>query len=106
MDPPGYFVAVGVEPHFGRAMQRLRLSQPALSRRFDLEHEIGFQLFDAQSDVKSVAGQVVPRRCCNRRRSATARGRWSQNRHLLITQDLPGDAWSCAHLRIAPRGTS
>src|SRR2546428_10250085 len=56
-----YFVAVGEDQPYGRAAQRLRVAQPALSRQIqDLEEEIGFKLFDRLSrGVKiSAAGKL------------------------------------------------
>ena len=42
-----YFIAVGEEEHFGRAAERLRVVQPALTRQIQqLEEEIGCSLFE------------------------------------------------------------
>src|SRR6267378_840381 len=74
-----YFVAVGEDQHYGRAAQRLRVAQPALSRQIqDLEEEIGFKLFDRLSrGVKiSAAGKLFledARRILQQVNEATAR---------------------------------
>lgn len=61
-----YFVAVGEDEHYGRAAQRLRVAQPALSSQIqDLEREIGVQLFDRlpRGVRLSAAGKVFLEDC-------------------------------------------
>jgi DNA-binding transcriptional LysR family regulator len=76
-----YFVAVAGEEHYGRAAERLRVAQPALSRQIqDLEEEIGFKLFDRLSrGVKiSAAGKSFladARRILHEVNDATARAK-------------------------------
>src|SRR5258706_5933178 len=76
-----YFVAVGEDQHYGRAAQRLRVAQPALSRQIqDLEEEIGFKLFDrlARGVKISAAGRLFmedARRILQQVNEATARAK-------------------------------
>jgi DNA-binding transcriptional LysR family regulator len=61
-----YFVAVGEDENYGRAAQRLRVAQPALSSQIqDLEREIGAQLFDRlpRGVRLSAAGKVFLEDC-------------------------------------------
>lgn len=56
-----YFVAVALEENITRAAERLRVSQPALSRQIrDLEDELGFELLErtAKSIALTEAGRT------------------------------------------------
>jgi DNA-binding transcriptional LysR family regulator len=85
-----YFIAVAEELHFGRAAQRLRITQPPLSFQIQsLERELGVQLFvRGRQILLTEAGRALLAKAREAIEAADAAARAAQQAGLLITGRL------------------
>jgi DNA-binding transcriptional LysR family regulator len=85
-----YFIAVAEELHFGRAAQRLRITQPPLSFQIQsLERELGVQLFVRGRRIQlTEAGRALLAKAREAIEAADAAARAAQQAGLLITGRL------------------
>jgi DNA-binding transcriptional LysR family regulator len=85
-----YFIAVAEELHFGRAAQRLRITQPPLSFQIQsLERELGVQLFVRGRSIQlTEAGRALLAKAREAIEAADAAARAAQRAGLLITGRL------------------